>query len=752
MRPAKSRPMALVFLAALLSACVGGEVDEAAGAPASPASPGPSGGEVVPFRPPASGFPRFGDVPFPSDLWLDERGQVAAVEGLERVVGKISVAQQGLASLDGFGRSTGAMFFVDAAIDGATLPRRWADAQGAESVFLVDVDETSVRRGTRYPAYARHLPSLGILSVIPATGVVLPPGVRHAAVVTSKVKTAAGKALVADETLARIASGERGTKAGKLFGEALDALVTAGAVRSREEVASLAVFTTSRRALELPALRERLRAEPAPSLLLDAASAAPYTAAIFGRLSSPSLDSWLGMPEKDEAGREWPGSDNPGGVAHDAIGAVASGAFVAPSFLDPSSRHFERDDAGSYRLADAGAKIPVTVVIPREPPPEGGYPVVIHGHGLSNDRGSIFYKANELARAGFVVVGIDDVEHGARGKKADERSNYPGSFEGPDGIPDKQEFPASFFANFQDFVAVRDNFRQTVLDQTSLVRLVQSEALDLTPLSAACGFVPRLAPSRIYWSGGSLGGIMGTMTIAIEPEIRAAALHVPGAGFVQFITTGSAKLAPLVGLVVKGAVGVAGDEPLDEFHPLAQIFGAVTEAGDPIAYAPHVLRDPLAGRSPLPLLVTYAAGDEVMPNLATQALVRALGLPLVGAERAEMPGVALVPAPVVANLSGVTGAAVAYDPANHGLADGRYDTKEFLPGFPAPGAQRFPRLPKSVRIELPIREHNAQLVTFLTTADQGSARIEITAPPRADFDADGALDADDAAPFDPSEK
>src|SRR6185436_15681683 len=116
--------------------------------------------------------------------------------------------------------------------------------------------------------------------------------------------------------------------------------------------------------------------------------------------------------------------------------------------------------------------------------------------------------------AGFAVIGIDDVLHGARAGIPDEKNNYKGPWMGPDGIPDELPLAVSFFAGFADFVAVRDNFRQTVLDQTSLVRLVQSQKLDLSPIAAATGgATPVLDGTRIYWSGGSLGGIMGTMTV-----------------------------------------------------------------------------------------------------------------------------------------------------------------------------------------------------------------------------------------------
>jgi dienelactone hydrolase len=716
-----------------------------------------SGGVPVPFRLASDGATPFGDIPWPSDLYLDAGGSVGEVPGLERVAQNHASIQQGLSALDGFGRSTGALFFLDAEVDPATLPHDFAAATGIDaSVFIADVDPASPARGTRYPALAKFLPTLGCISVIPLPGVVLPRGVRHAVVLTTAVRTANGEPLAPAPELSRmagLAAAERITPAEKLYGGGLAELVGSGALDHAARVASLAVFTTSRRVEELPALRAELRQLPERELVLDPALAAPYSVAVFGIGSTPSLDDWLGKPEVDDKGIEWPGGDNPGGIAHDAIGVVVSGAFVAPSFLDGATHHFEKDASGGSVLADPEAMIPVTLVLPKKPAPPEGYPVIINGHGLSNNRGSMLSVANELARAGFAMIGIDDVLHGARAGIADEKNNYKGIYSGPDGIPDELPLAVSFFAGFSDFVAVRDNFRQTVLDQTSLVRLIQSPKLDLSGLAdAAGGAAPKLDGSRIYWSGGSLGGIMGTMTVAIEPEIRGAALQVPGASFVQLITTSSAKVSPLVTTLATGTFGIQGEEVLDEHHPVANLLAAITEAGDPIAYAPHVLRDPIAGRAPPDLLVTYALGDEVLPNISTIALIRALGLDLATPDLVDIPGVPTVPAPVSGNLGPRTAAAVQYAPANHGLGYGRYDTREFLPGVPVDGDPRFPKLPKSFRIEMPVREHEAQLVTFFSTSNKGAARIEVTAPPVADFDGDGALDEKDAAPYDPDVK
>lgn len=712
---------------------------------------------AMPFAAAANDPPPFGDIPWPSDLYLGADGHIGQIPNLLRVSSASDAIQTGLSSLDGFGRASGGLFFLPDEVDAASLPHDYATATDpAATVFFIDVDPESAHLGERYPALARYLPSLECLSVIPIPGIVLPQGTRHAIVVTHEVRAINGKHLGAAPELSRIAAlsaADRKTRQEKLYGEAIAEIVKAKAVAEASHIAGLAVFTTSRLAEEMPILRERLRQEPEPVVFLDQANAAPYTAAKFGITSTPSLDDWLGKPDVDEAGVEWPGGDNPGGIAHDAIAAVASGAFVAPSFRNAMTNHFEHDASGAFLLADAGAKIPVTMVIPKSPMPPNGYPVIINGHGLSNNRGSMLSLANELARAGFAMIGIDDVLHGARANIPDKKNNFKGSFVGPDGIPDDYPFAISFFADFLDFVEVRDNFRQTILDQMSLVRLIQSSKLDLAPLAdVAGGQTPKFDGTHIYWNGGSLGGIMGSMAIALEPNIKGAALEVPGAGFIQLITTNSAEVSGLVGTVAKASFGIQGEEALDEYHPIANLLSSITESGDPIAYAPHIFQNNLLMRDTPDVMITYALHDEVLPNIATEALIRAMKIDLATPNLVEVPGVSTIAAPVSANRGSHAAAAVQYSPADHALGYNRYDERKYVPTAPQPPPIRFPLLADAFLVEMPIREHSQALVTFFSSAFTGMARIEVTAPPIDDFDGDGTVDTKDAAPYDPTVK
>jgi phosphotriesterase family protein len=155
---------------------------------------------------------------------------------------------------------------------------------------------TLLPSAARYPAYAKYLPTLGCISVIPVPGVVLPPGVRHAAVLTVRARTTTGDSLVAAPELARIAAqpaGARSTPVDQLYGDALDRLVATAAVMRKSDVASVAVFTTSGLVFELPQLRARLRQQPDPQLILDPVAAVPYSVAVFGIGVHPSLPAIL---------------------------------------------------------------------------------------------------------------------------------------------------------------------------------------------------------------------------------------------------------------------------------------------------------------------------------------------------------------------------------------------------------------------------------------------------------------------------
>jgi hypothetical protein len=49
----------------------------------------------------------------------------------------------------------------------------------------------------------------------------------------------------------------------------------------------------------------------------------------------------------------------------------------------------------------------------------------------------------------------------------------------------------------------------------------------------------------------------------------------------------------------------------------------VSHLGNPVAFAPHIRKDPLRGSDPKPVIMQFAKGDMVVPNPANSAVIRA---------------------------------------------------------------------------------------------------------------------------------
>jgi hypothetical protein len=179
-----------------------------------------------------------------------------------------------------------------------------------------------------------------------------------------------------------------------------------------------------------------------------------------------------------------------------------------------------------------------------------------------------------------------------------------------------------------------------------------------------------LDSSRCYYLGQSLGGIYGSAFLAVEPNIHAGVLNVGGGlggnnrlSPIFRAAVGAslaARIPPLLnspGIVSLDGVSVLGqrfDEnlPLRDAAPVtvrlengterviesavintipgaAQIQAVlehtewVSQSGDPLAYAPHLRNSPLAGVAAKAVIYQFAKGDQIVPNPATTALLRA---------------------------------------------------------------------------------------------------------------------------------
>ncbi len=820
------RPLGVLALAAWVAASAFG---------CSSSSSGPAGGPEARFALHGDALPDFLDVPFPSDVYLTGGHVVDPLPGAERLAkSNGQYITHELGKMDGFGRSTHAFFYVDdaaeppndageigfARVDPASLPKdETACVADTSSVFVIDLAETDPVKA-RIPCRAAFHDDTAFLSsarpviaVGPARGVVLEEGHRYAAVLTSRVRDIGGTHVRASGDFQAIRDGGAGsTAASKMYADALDhvkAVLGPALAPDFAKVVAVAPYTTHTRAKELFAARDVVEALPAPKLSWDAATVAPMGATRFGVRDgggalpegfTASLDEWLGKVD--------PASKLPSGVddpdldlpvrAHDAIRAVGTAVFSAPSFLvhTPGSYHdlddatFARDAAGNVIISpnEPTSKIWVTFVLPTAPMPSGGYPAVIVQHGLSGSRDYLLALANTIAAKGWVAVAIDSITFGARAPDAryqvDHGTDYemaPGAtYKGPDGISDVvgsgRNGPVDFFGGLLNLGALRDQLRQAAIDTASLVRMLRADP-DLAPLAPG-DTAPHIDGAKIAYVGDSLGALEGTVAAAIEPHVAAWTLNVDGAG----ILMEAGNHAPNLGSLLNGAAALGfgiNFDHLSESHPLINVLETIIEPADPLVFGPTLEKHPgaLAGQptSPRNLLQIEALYDETLANEGAEALARSIGLglasPNVGSnagivdvkdmskntQRVPLPSVAPDAAGAIHDtpLPGVTAVVVQTGPAEHGsdLVRGKGKRTSAIPYALYTTKEPFKKLDTPFYVQEHYRELQTCMTGFFADAFAGQVpRVQGFAPPVRDFDDDGVADDVDADPSDPKVK
>ena len=181
--------------------------------------------------------------------------------------------------------------------------------------------------------------------------------------------------------------------------------------------------------------------------------------------------------------------------------------------------------------------------IPKGPPPAGGWPTVVFGHGLGSQKESLFVFGPQLASAGFASVAIDFVDHGSRAVRtsadaslgcAGHCSATTATMCGHDTdcpntetcvLPAFGTSTTQCFAPFlsTDLAATRDNIRETILDLQRLAKALKACG------TTGCGPL-QVDPAHIEYTGISLGGIIGSTTTAVSARHQDRGAQRPGHG------------------------------------------------------------------------------------------------------------------------------------------------------------------------------------------------------------------------------
>ena len=418
----------------------------------------------------------------------------------------------------------------------------------------------------------------------------------------------------------------------------------------QNEVAAVSVFTTQSATAILEKIRDQIKADtPVPADFLIGPGRA-RTVFPVNTITSITFNRQTGTaPAFTPAVVPLAAF----GFAPGAVGQLAYGKYYSPNyqtpqrFIPPVGTH-----TGSPEIQGIN-ELFFTLFLPSSPKPPNGWPVTIVGHGNAGTKDiDPFFFAPYLAARGVATITINTVGHGSGplgsltvlrtdGSTVSFPSGGRGLDTSGDGVigPNEGNTPAPP----RGIISNRDALRQTITDLMQLVHMTQ------VGLDVDGDTIPDLDPAHLSFWGVSQGGMYGTDFLAVEPDVRVGVASVTG-GLVWDSVRLSPTFRPLLelslALQIPPLTNVGdpntGDLRFNENLPLRDqplvindVPGAlaiqefleraewVYMAADPVAYAPHLRKQPLENVPEKSVIYQFARGDQNVPNPNTTALLRA---------------------------------------------------------------------------------------------------------------------------------
>ena len=406
------------------------------------------------------------------------------------------------------------------------------------------------------------------------------------------------------------------------------------------EIADLSLFTTQSVTAISQTIRHQLLSAPAPAVDFDLGPAGSRT--VFPNL--PGLEvTW--NRELSTTGPLSPAALPVAAtqIFPGKIGTIAFGSYASPDYENADEVIPPVGTRTGEPAVQSVNHLQFTLFEPAGPPPHGGWPVAIFGHGFGDSKnGAPWVVASSLANAGIATIAINVVGHGfgplgtyTVSEPGGAPVTFPAGGRGIDqdgnGTIDSTEGVSAVGA--ESLVSNSDGLRQTVIDLMQLVHVLHA-GVDVDGDGS-----PDLSTSRIYYTGQSFGGIYGVELLGLEPTIRAGVTNVAGGPIVE-IARLSPSFRPLVGLALisrtpslYNAVPNSTLTNFDENMPLRNqpivvdtVPGAAAiqdyldnsewaqQAGNPEGYAPYIS---------MPIIFQFARGDQTVPNPTATRVIRA---------------------------------------------------------------------------------------------------------------------------------
>jgi hypothetical protein len=499
-------------------------------------------------------------------------------------------------------------------------------ADASSPIWLVDVDPKSTTRGQLIPTAATILPwdlylaesdevPTRVLAVSARPGFILEGNHTYAFVVRRSLKDASGKELGAPRALVSLLEGknpggERGAEALENYAPLASTLRDVLKVPA-SEIAAATVFTTGDVPAALADLGDKVLEKydlTIDGLALDTAESTrnDRVCILQGTVEFPQFQK--GTPPYD-----------------------TDGLFVTGTDGLPVEQRRER--------------APVVISIPKRAMPTDGYPLTLYFHGSGGvsraliDRGP--WRAvdpstcKENDRSEWEKVeGCFETGKGPAWVVAPEGIAMAGTAlnVNPERLPGAGDYA---YANIQNLAAVRDTFRQGVLEQRLFLEALGKLRIPAN-LLAGCNGVSlpsgateyRFRDGQVSVQGQSMGGLYTNMFGATEPRVGAVVPTGAG-GYWSYMFMRTTVFGNTRGLI---ATLLDANGKLSYMHPAMQAVETAIESADPIVYTPRLARNPLPKHPVRSIYAPAGKLDSYFPMAVFDAMAIGYGVPQAGTE------------------------------------------------------------------------------------------------------------------------
>lgn len=516
----------------------------------------------------------------------------------------------------------------DVEVDGDTLPSfsdLAASVEATSSVQVLDAD------GKRIPLWAeldRRAPSAERRSLMIRPQVGLQTNTRYTVVITDAVRAADGGALEPEPVYAALRDGTASDDADvealrDLYEGIFSFLEEHGVDRERtllawqfhtfsdEHAQSLALphVETARGALQAPDDVPCPSEGACPDLL-------SYT--IVECLTSDADDALVTGCTFDE-------------TLHPDTFRSIRGTFTVPFFVDEETGVITTDTSGAPELVGRGqAEFTVHVPTSLRAQSAGTAPLLVFGHGL-------LAKAEDYIAERTNSHGVLDLTNRMDAIAIGTRWT---------GLSEGDEFVIlSAIADGAEIQPWTDGLVQSMVSTTLLPRFVWDSFASYEGLAATDESGSLLDPSRVYYYGISQGSIFGTTFMALSPDVKSGALHVPTSMYVNVLQH-SDLFGPF-----QDILATVFPDTVDQQIFLAQ-FQSAFDPLDPINYVRYTREDAaLTALGQKNLLWQCSWGDSSAPDFNAYAMARTIDAPLPANSPREVYGLTEIALPTAPNTT-----------------------------------------------------------------------------------------------------